>query len=376
MAQCASESAFSLHESIHGVQPVSVAEQAKDKMIWMPRLDHDMPTLGSPPGSPGKLCNQGKGALCTPKVGHIEDVIDSQDGCGLHIWKVMPFGHQLGAHQDASRGLPKARQDFLVAPPSGGGIGVHSENRRRRKFLGQGFLDTLGSVPENFEGGATGLTVALKAAMQSTVMTCKATLLTVEDHSNSTGWTLKMGATARAFDDWGIASTVVQNNRLAAGRQGLVEEDASLRVKQFGRRQSPRVDEADLGQGSRGGPSGELEALISSKSGIGPALKAGGRGSQYHRTAFLISAKNRKISGVVAHAIVLLVGVIVFFIDHDQSQAGERRKQGRPSTNSDIRLTRPNAPPLTEPLGRAETGMEYSDPGPKPSGESLSELRR
>jgi len=46
-------------------------------------------------------------------------------------------------------------------------------------------------------------------------------------------------------------------------------------------------------------------------------------------------AHHRHIAGVVAHAVLLLVGRIVLFIDHDQAEIGVRQKQRRARADYD-----------------------------------------
>ncbi len=85
---------------------------------------------------------------------------------------------------------------------------------------------------------------------------------------------------------------------------------------------------------------------------------------------------DREITGVVAHAFVLLVRVVVLLVDDDQAELAERREQGGARADRHRRLPGPDPPPLREALGPGEAGVQDRDVVAEARAEAADELRR
>ena len=76
-------------------------------MVRVACSNNDLSAIGTASGSTGQLGDKEKGALCTAKVGHVEDMVHPQHYCSLNVRKIVPFGDELGADQYPAVGATK-----------------------------------------------------------------------------------------------------------------------------------------------------------------------------------------------------------------------------------------------------------------------------
>ena len=74
------------------------------------------------------------------------------------------------------------------------------------------------------------------------------------------------------------------------------------------------------------------------------------RRPEQHDALLHLRAHDGDIARVVARRFLLLVGSLVLFIDHDESEVFERREDGTPRADHDPRATGLNLVPLVVPL--------------------------
>ncbi len=82
------------------------------------------------------------------------------------------------------------------------------------------------------------------------------------------------------------------------------------------------------------------------------AFKAGGCGSKEDCNPKHPASGQRDISCVVTRLILLLVGGVVFFVDHDKAKTGEGSEDRRPRADDDVGRPALDATPLIQPLAR------------------------
>ena len=85
---------------------------------------------------------------------------------------------------------------------------------------------------------------------------------------------------------------------------------------------------------------GQQHMLVFALIGIDAAFnRRRGRG-QHHGRALDPSAQHRHIAGMIMHAVFLLVGALMLFVDDDKTEIGERQKQCRAGTRHHFGLAR------------------------------------
>ena len=100
--------------------------------------------------------------------------------------------------------------------------------------------------------------------------------------------------------------------------------------------------------------------------GMGPAqivqgLRRRRGGTEDHRNVELLGAADRHIAGVVAHAVLLPVGGIVFLVDDDQAQIGAVAEQRGTGADQHRRAATTKQIPVAQPFGIAlgRVGQQY-----------------
>ena len=85
-------------------------------------------------------------------------------------------------------------------------------------------------------------------------------------------------------------------------------------------------------------------------------------------------AHHRHVAGVVMCAFVLLVGLVVLFIDHDQPQTGIGQKQRRARADHDRRFAGGDRGPVAGAGARRQFGMPFQRPHAEAQREAIQEL--
>jgi len=88
-----------------------------------------------------------------------------------------------------------------------------------------------------------------------------------------------------------------------------------------------------------------------------------------------MAAHHCHVAGVIAHAILLLVGGIVFLIDNDQAEIGIRQEQSRACADNDTRFAIRHGAPGARALARRQFRMPGRRPCAEARGEAVEKLR-
>ncbi|MEY9106359.1 hypothetical protein ABH999_002555 [Bradyrhizobium yuanmingense] len=119
---------------------------------------------------------------------------------------------------------------------------------------------------------------------------------------------------------------------------------------------------------------GQRDALIAVLARIDLGFHRRRRGGQHDRNFCDMSAHHRHVTGVVVHAVVLLVGLVVLLIDDDEAKIGVREKQRRTRADHDRRRTFGDRGPIARAGARGELGMPFDRPHAKTLREAIEEL--
>ncbi len=85
-------------------------------------------------------------------------------------------------------------------------------------------------------------------------------------------------------------------------------------------------------------------------------------------------AHHRHVAGVVMRAFVLLVGLVVLLIDHDQPEIGVGQKQRGARADYDRRFAGCDRGPVTLPCARGQFGMPFQRPHAETQRKAIEEL--
>ena len=138
------------------------------------------------------------------------------------------------------------------------------------------------------------------------------------------------------------AAVEEQQRLLAALDRGLHRlgeprrDEAPARRALALRDRSPRC-RADAGR--RSAPAA-MQLLVAAAPRVHFGLDRRRRRRQHDRDAADARAHHRHVAGVIAHAVLLLVGGVVLLIDDDQAEIGVRQEQRRARADRDRRLAR------------------------------------
>ena len=164
------------------------------------------------------------------------------------------------------------------------------------------------------------------------------------------------------------AAPVEEQDRLAAP----LREPAQLGEKRRRERIAgfvAQVDDADGGH-RRGDPAAELEPL-ERVPGLGPRR----RRAEDRDRALESRPLGGDGAGVVARVRLLLVRRVVFLVDADHAERGERREHRRARADDDGRLALDDPLPLVPPLGLGQAGVEQRDAVAEARAEAAERLR-
>ena len=122
-------------------------------------------------------------------------------------------------------------------------------------------------------------------------------------------------------------------------------------------------------------PLRQMQVRVAAALGVHHGLDRRRGGGEHDRNFRLARAHHRHVAGVIAHAVLLLVGRVVLLIDHDQPQIGIRQKQRRARADHHRDLARRNRGPGARALSRRDLGMPFRRTHAEALGEAVEELR-
>src|SRR5579883_976002 len=93
------------------------------------------------------------------------------------------------------------------------------------------------------------------------------------------------------------------------------------------------VDDLNWGQFALLNAARKLQKAIPAAPRVGVRLHRRRGRTQHYRTVCKASQRNRQVSRMITDTLLLFVGCIVLFVDHDQSERIDRAENGRTWTN-------------------------------------------
>ena len=97
---------------------------------------------------------------------------------------------------------------------------------------------------------------------------------------------------------------------------------------------------------------------------IGVAFERGRCRAEQHDAFLELCPNDGDIASVVARRLLLFIGSLVFFIDHDQSEIYERRENGAAGADDDARPARMHLVPFIVPLAFRQMAVQDGAPCP------------
>ena len=138
-----------------------------------------------------------------------------------------------------------------------------------------------------------------------------------------------------------------------------------LLTSRFGGQHMPLIEAIDLRHVLAAEPRRQHHALVAAFAGVHLRLDGWRGGSEHDRNLGDMRAHHRHVAGVIVRAFVLLVGLVVFLIDHDQPEIGVRQKQRRARADHDRGFAGRNRGPVALPGAWRQFGMPLQRPHPE-----------
>jgi hypothetical protein len=121
-------------------------------------------------------------------------------------------------------------------------------------------------------------------------------------------------------------------------------------------------------------PRRQYDALVAALARIDLTLDRRRGGRQHDRDFCDASALNRHVAGVIMRAVLLLVGLVVFLIDHDQAEIRVRHEQRGARADHDMRVAGGDRGPVARAVARRQPGMPLQRTHAEADGEAVEEL--
>ena len=109
--------------------------------------------------------------------------------------------------------------------------------------------------------------------------------------------------------------------------------------------------------------------------GVDARFDGGRRRGEDDRGVFEARAHHRHVARMIGGAVVLLVGALMFFVDHDEAQIAERQKQRRARAGDDAQLAGRGRPPDARALLLANARVPFGRLFAEARGEAFEKLR-
>ncbi len=353
-------------------EPVFVARQdgADHRMFGLEGLQQRHARPLGPPGPARHLAHQLERTFRRAQVRPLQAQIRINHPHQRQQRKIVPLGHQLRADDDVGPALGNLLDPRLQRPRTAKQIRAERGNaglgKQRAGLLGQ----PLNPRPDRSQpplGRARGAGIGERPC-RAALMAHQAVLKPVLDHARVAMVTADLLTAGPAQRHRRIAAPVDEQQRLFALCQPRLD-----RAPQAGRDPRPRrhllgphINGPHVRQHRRAKPRGQLQPFVFARLRVGPAFQRRRGAGQHHPCATDRRAQNRHVAGIVQHPVLLLVGGVMFLIDHDQPQVAERQEQRRTRPHHQLRLALPQHPPHPAPFGHGHAGMPLGGPRAKP----------
>ena len=136
-----------------------------------------------------------------------------------------------------------------------------------------------------------------------------------------------------------------------------------------------QVDRLDRRQMLAAEPLGQMQVRVAAAPRVHLGFDRRRRRGEHDRDFRLARAHHRHVAGVIAHAVLLLVGRVVLLIDHDQAEIGVGQEQRRARADHHRHLARRHRRPGARAHARRELRMPFRRPHAEALGEAVEELR-
>ena len=173
-----------------------------------------------------------------------------------------------------------------------------------------------------------------------------------------------------------IAAAIEEQQRLLAP----LDRDADLlgqprRDEAAARRRlAAQIDRLDMRHVLAAEPRRQRHALVAALARIDLGLDRRRRRRQHDRDLGDMRAHHRHVAGVIMRAVILLVGLVVLFIDDDETEIGIGQEQRRARADHDRRLACRDRRPIARAGARRQFGMPFQRPHAKALREAIEEL--
>jgi hypothetical protein len=119
----------------------------------------------------------------------------------------------------------------------------------------------------------------------------------------------------------------------------------------------------------------QTQVPIAALAGLHQGLQRRCGGTENHRDGLDVTAHDREVAGVVAQAVLLLVGRVVFLVDDDQPEPRQRREQRRAGPEQEAPLPEAGVLPDPQPLACRQSRVQGRDLSGEASADPLDQLR-
>ena len=159
----------------------------------------------------------------------------------------------------------------------------------------------------------------------------------MHDQIGGTPLAVRDPATGRAGKDGGVAAPVKENQTLLSSLQTVADGGQKRLGYAFLQLDLAGVEDPYRGQLClRIGPLQQEMSPVAAILRVGPAFQRWRGRAEQDGDVLLAGAYDGQIARGVTHAVLLLEGGIVFFIDQKQSEAWQRREYGEAGAEDDI----------------------------------------
>ena len=174
-----------------------------------------------------------------------------------------------------------------------------------------------------------------------------------------------------------VAAAVEEKQRLlAALDRGLHRAGERRRDEAAARRPlAAQIDRLDRRHALAAEALGQREPPVAAAPRVDFGLERRRRRRQHHRDLGDMAAHHRHVAGVVVHAVLLLVGRVVLFIDDDQAEIGIGQEQRRARADHDRNFAVGDRAPGARALARRQFRMPFRRAHAEARGEAVEELR-
>ena len=306
--------------------------------------------------------------------------IDAKNADERDFFKVQPFGDHLCAKQDVILLPGKAGQHLFVRVFLGGGILVHAQDARCGQQLLQFLLHALGA-----EAAVRKLAAARRAQRgrgvhrMAAVVAQKRRAVFVVDERHAAVGALENLAAVGAHRDRVVAAAVEQQDALLAAAQvfgQLLGQAGADLARVAGGEFGAHVGKLDAGQ--RAAAVTVFERHHPNTPALGGKGRFGARRgrSEDEQRVFGRGTLAGDLMRRVARRGFALVGVLLFFIQNDEPDVLQRRKDRAAGADDDIGVAALDHPPLQKALGVVEGRVLHGQTAAEHRLEAADHLRR